>query len=243
MDGARLGSTPLYLGERRALITIARRDLALVVDTDDVATLVKLLRDDDIDPAVANWATRHVRSGWTCLDVGAGWGFTTSLLGRLAWQGHVHAWEADRRSFELLIQNVAANELFWIVRPTRARAGALPAVAPDGTPTLTVDLYLEQQASMTTLDLLRIGPRESATAVLDGAASTLRSSTDPHVLLEWSPNELRDAGRDPSVEISGLAARDFQPHVIDADGRDAPVGWAAVSTGGRLQLWLRAAGR
>lgn len=241
MDGARFSSTSLYLGGRRALITMARRDLALVVDTDDVGALGKLLRDDDIEPPVANWATRHVQSGWTCLDAGAGYGFVTSLLGRLAWQGCVHAWEAEPRAFELLTLNVAANELLWIARPTRARAGALPGIAGDGAPTLTVDLYLEQQASARTLDLLRIGPRESPTGVLDGAASTLRNSPEPHVLLEWNPNELREAGHDSSAEINGLAARGYQPHVIDANGCDAPVGWAAISTGGRLQLRLSAA--
>lgn len=173
------------------------------------------------DASLHRYLARHVRPGMTCLDVGANLGFVAAHLGTLVGpSGQVHAFEPIPTVRQKLTDNIARNGLEKVVaiHPlalSNAMGDARIAMAHDSAPnqgqaslvnssnqglqvqlrveTATIDDFVRQHG-ITRIDLMKIDIQGAEILLLEGGGYTF-GTLRPDLLIEVSPEDLRDAGR------------------------------------------------
>lgn len=107
-----------YVGKNRMLIFPVWGGL-LYSFADDVSLTPQLVGSGVFDVALTNYILLNVKPGHKVIDVGANIGYFTVLMGLLVGeQGKVLAYEAGRKNYGLLRDNVAMNMLFAKKRVT-----------------------------------------------------------------------------------------------------------------------------
>lgn len=120
----------MYVGGQRVLLKTKAGPL--LAASDDLGIMPSLALFGTFEDELANWLTETLVEGDTFVDVGAniGW-FTMIGAKRVGRSGKVVAVEADRRNFELLLDNLSMN---YVAANTDAVLAA--AAANAGTITL-----------------------------------------------------------------------------------------------------------
>lgn len=226
----------LALGSDRVLLEFDD-GMMLICDSADRRNLIRLLKAAQAAPRLAAFVRDTVESTWTCLDIAAGIGETSCVLGRVATQGAVHAFEANPLAWQLLNENVIANEIRRIVVPCRAAVGrraqfAVPRLDDAGSavPTLTLDAYWRGVLAGGRVDLVRIGGGALPSDVLAGATDLLTANPDCHVVIDWDPERIESSGP-RGTEAGRLVRASFRPSLIDPDGVVRKATWSQVKQG------------
>jgi FkbM family methyltransferase len=155
------------------------------------------------EPSLVREFERHVVPGTTALDVGAHIGsLTLPLAQRVGLEGHVYAFEPQKKVFRELVYNVRLNELHNVT-PLRFALSAEPGII-EMNPTAEKDGQTSigtggDRAEARTLDsfgffnvsLIKIDVEGHEAQVLRGARETI-SRCHPVILLEiWQPNRVK----------------------------------------------------
>jgi len=225
----------VYLGRDRLLVELDQLDMVYICDSSDSEAVTRLLRCGEIAPAVSAYLQRNVGPTWTCVDIDAGPGYFASLLGKLASNGQVHAFESAPIMWALLAENIAANGLAATVVRRRAAIGrgAEYCVGPgthveDFAPTLTLDLHWRHGLGCAAIDLVRIGDRTLPSLAIAGAAEAMAANPLCHFLVRWDPAAIESLGHAPRFEAAQLVRALPRPAVLDTDGRLEPTDWRAI---------------
>jgi FkbM family methyltransferase len=188
---------------------------------------------------VADLFEEILRDGDTMLDVGANFGYYAVRCARAVGpSGVVHAFEPDPAARELLTANVAANRLDGRlqIHPVAvadqdrqvafhlAEEAAFSGLTSTGRAALrdvvpitarSLDSFTDEH-QIEAVDALKIDVEGHEQAVLRGAASLLRRSPDPLVMLEVSAKNLSDESRAALADEPGsLFGNGYQTLVPD----------------------------
>lgn len=237
--------------------------LRLKVATSDVVGrhLYKYRRyEPEIEAALR--AQVRFEAGDLIFDIGANLGWYTLLLDRLAEQPcRIHAFEPDPDNFGLLTENLALNPHASEIIPVQAAAAdeagtmhltrypsgnngrhSLLALHPgERVPvaTLRLDDYCDRNGlADTPVRLLKIDIEGFEPVALRGAPALLRRCE--WVLIEHSPDYMRQAGLDPAELVHMLESAGLEPYAPREDGNLEPLTTAAVAMrDGQFNLFWR----
>ncbi|ONI91302.1 hypothetical protein ALI22I_09590 [Saccharothrix sp. ALI-22-I] len=209
-----------------------------------------------------------VDEGMTVLDVGANFGYHTSLFAaRVGERGRVVAMEPEPAMAAMLDRNVEANG-YRNVSTIRAAAGAVdgvaelwcsttnfachslnrdlvPAVARSVTvPVITLDGLYARNPGFRAPDLVKIDVEGWESEVLIGARATLLTHR-PVLWLEFWPDGLRRNGRSPEQLLLDLTAARYDLTMVDLVSGETDVvrGAEPVDVCDRQAARYRAEGR
>jgi FkbM family methyltransferase len=244
VEGARFPSGPVYLGEHQALVA-TRWGAKLVVDTRDSLLAPWLLLDGLWESHVTGWLQQTLRPGDIFVDVGANIGYYTVLGGQLVGKrGRVVAVEAHPGLAELLRRNVVINGLrdlvtvwnraAWSSATTlgfhlRTHYSANSSIGSVGDTGLSelgdTEELVEVQAvplddvlgELGRVDLLKLDVEGAEVHAVTGLAHTLRANSGITVMFEWSPEQIRQVGDDPSALLDLLRGHGFQFRLLEED--------------------------
>lgn len=210
----------------------------LLVPAADI-TVVPSLMAGDYERAEFAALERVVRPGMTVVDIGANIGLHAVFFGsRIGTAGRVFAFEPEPFNFRFLQTNVARNGLAnveCLMQGAGAHAGTLrlylvagtvgahTAAAVEGATAIDVavvrlDDALRDRAPR--IDLMKIDVEGYEAQVLEGCAATLERDR-PTLLIEFSPQLLRQCGTDPATLLRRL--RDLYSDILlfDDAGQEA----------------------
>lgn len=168
------------------------------------------------EQALQAWLAREVQPDAVCIDVGAAEGCATLLMARLAYQGHVHAFEPSERGAWIpknlqLSADVALAE----VNVHHVFVGAQSGTDGDGRRHLRLDDYVFNE-QMERIDVVKIDVDGPELDVLDGAAELLARfrpavcvEAHSHALCQGVVERLRSAGY--AVRVVDPPPHEFRP--------------------------------
>jgi FkbM family methyltransferase len=181
---------------------------------------------------------RMIRPGWTCLDVGACFGWYTVLLSRLAGErGAVHAFEPVTPNRECLESNLALNACRNVIVSASAlgeNAGRVAMFLPRDAVSAslqphadradcerleadvtTLDAYTAA-AGITRLDFLKADVEGAELLLLKGGIDTLRKFK-PVLMLEVQARSTLLFGYEPRALFSLLAELGYEAFTVSPD--------------------------
>jgi FkbM family methyltransferase len=191
-------------------------------DLDDVATYTKFLQNGDV-----------------YIDVGANIGFNAIIASKLVGPtGKVYAFEPDAKNFELLKYNIEMNELSNVILIQKA------VMEESKTATLmrsrinfgdhrvnfaAKDHYIGPKIECVSLDdffesltyqdlirikLIKIDAQGSDAKVLQGGKEFFRKHR-PHIIIEFAPAHLKNAGNSPFDIFSFIERHNYIPNKMN----------------------------
>lgn len=165
--------------------------------------------DTAYEPTTVAWLRSHLSDGATAVDVGAHIGFLTCFMARAVGpEGNVVAFEPDAENFRFLRRNLRLNHLAADVHAVGAGSGngsrqfhitgssdSHGFYEHPNTETLRVVTVQQVRLDdvLRDADLLKIDTEGAECDVLEGAQRLLSST--PPMLVEWTPDCQRKAGR------------------------------------------------
>ncbi|MBS0579339.1 MAG: FkbM family methyltransferase [Proteobacteria bacterium] len=204
------------------------------------------------EPAITRYLLANVRvgPGEVALDVGANLGWYSVLLQRLsAPDARIFCFEPDPRTFELLRENLAANDASRVSAlnialgeaqgsaqlrrykdSNNGRHSLIPGDDIAGSVTVPLDtlahFWENQGLGDAPIAFMKVDVEGFEYFVLKGAGALLQRCA--RILLEYSPQSLALAGRPPDALVqllksSGLTAQAF------VDGRPEPISYEALA--------------
>ena len=238
----------------RLLVGSRHENLVFLLEANDELIVPRFVVDGEYEPATTALLKRIVRHDSVCVDVGANFGYYACLMGHLAWNGRVLAYEADPRIFGLLAENVAINWCEGRVEPINAavaseegelmlhrwlkRSGNSGVIKPPDvfSPGITVEsepfavrsVALDSLVSeLDRVDVVKIDVEGSEALVIAGMSKFV-TAFRPTVVLEWSPAQMALAGSTPAALASAIAEWDTEVWTLEADGTLAPIDLATL---------------
>lgn len=186
-----------------------------------------------------------VKPGMAVLDVGAHVGYFSLLAARGAGStGKVYSFEPEPQNYELLLKNIEINGYKNIVSTQKAvsnKVGSttlfltaldngrhstyqhgLPETGNVAVETTTLDYFLEAEG-WPDIGLVKVDVEGAEMDVLAGMGQLLDKSPDLHMILEFSPSLLINAGTDPLQFLQELADRGFEVSCIAGPGEPQPL--------------------
>jgi FkbM family methyltransferase len=188
-------------------------------DLDDVATYTKFLKNGDV-----------------YVDIGSNIGFNVIIAAKLVGEtGKVYAFEPDEKNFELLKYNIELNDLTNVVLIQKAvmeesKTGTLMKSRTNfGDHRVNVadkDHYVGPKIDCISLDdffetlkyddlvkikLIKIDAQGSDVKVLQGAKKFF-AKYRPHIIIEFSPSYLKNAGSSPFDVFSFIERYGYLPN-------------------------------
>lgn len=92
-------------------ISVAGHNLDLHIGDSESEAWFEKLTASDYEPGTTHFLLQDLRETSVFADIGAYIGYFTLLAGKVMADGHVESFEMDRKNFEKLQRNVAANRL------------------------------------------------------------------------------------------------------------------------------------
>lgn len=216
----------------------------LTHDKHDTVISERIKKDKIWEPGETTLMTHLVKPGDTFVDVGANIGYFSILAGRLTGEnGQVIAFEPERENFSLLEYNIKLNNLDHVTAAQLALSSEsgtadlylnknnlgdhqLFPSKNDSTRTtskITLALGDDQLADIKQIDFLKVDTQGSEYHVLKGLSSVIaRSLPEMILLLEYTPNALRDAGIAPLTLLELLTDWNFNFYIL-TNSRLAPI--------------------
>jgi len=191
------------------------------------------------DPLESAWVRRLVRPGDVVFDIGANFGWYTTLSAKLVGpNGRVHGFEPVPGTFQVLKQNCEANDclrfamlnnfglgesagVFSIFVPQQHGGASL---RPSGIGPMvevqcqvrTLDSYCQEQG-VSVVRFVKCDVEGAELGVLRGAERLLASDSRPIWLLELNRETSSRFGHEPQSLLSHLARFDYSFHrIVDA---------------------------
>ncbi len=196
------------------------------------------------EPAELDFIRRHVTPGMTVFDVGANIGVhTLTLAAAVGPTGVVHAFEPSR-AFDLLMQNVALNDLGGRTRLNRCAVGrangsltlvqckpGCEAFTSHGgplrpefdtgerfeVPMISLDTYAHLNG-LDRVDFLKVDVEGSEPDVVRGAAGLLARHAIKLVMFEVNETCLANSGSSPAELVEQLSSAGFALHLLASHG-------------------------
>ncbi|PYQ64426.1 MAG: hypothetical protein DMF53_07415 [Acidobacteria bacterium] len=216
------------------------------------------------EPRERRFLQAQVEPGMVIFDVGANLGFYTLLLAdRVGPTGHVHAFEPDPLSCEILKSraagrsNIEINQTavgdhagtitLYTNRSNRAdnrvhpSLGAETAEAVD-VPLTTLDEYCIDR-NIERIDAVKMDIQGAEVAALEGFRKTIDRLKPRWVLIEFSPEHLRGAGSSPEAFWAILGELGYEPWGFGEGGEAFRIEDTGAFTrrweGGYTDVWAR----
>lgn len=229
------------LGRDTVLARLPQFDLELRVPAGD-ALGRNLFTQGIHAPAVADFLATgmHLRPGELAFDVGAGVGWHSLLLSRVAPRGaEIHAFEPDPWARGLLRENIAHNRAdgLYVVeaavgpapgearlhrygsRRRQGRWGALRAASLE-VPMVSLDEYCRDAGLLDRpVGFIKLGVQGFELQVLQGARAVL--SRCRLLLTEYAPADIERSGVHPAQLLDLLVAAGFIPELLTEAGTHA----------------------
>jgi FkbM family methyltransferase len=228
-----------YLGDGLVFLPTSL-GLPLVGFADDVQMTPSLLMQRKWDDPTTRLLERIIKPGDRFLDIGANIGYFTIFGAALAGgTGHVHAFEPNPRTYDVLARNVRMNRFSHVCTLHQCALGDRPGTA-------TIHTFVRNQASstlatlpdhllaewherpvdvdvpLTTLDsvfanrddvfsCIKMDAEGSEALIWAGATRFFREHVSDRtlILLEWNPPALAGAGADPRALLATFASHGF----------------------------------
>lgn len=245
---------PVYLGDHEALVA-TRWGAKMVVDTRDRLLAPWLLLDGLWESHLTGWMQRTLPPGGVAVDVGANIGYFTLLAAALVGPaGRVVAVEAHPALFGLLRRNVVMNghrstatlhnaaawsspgRLSFHQRVGYASNSSLATAGPAGLGELgdteeTVEVEAVALdtvlAHLERIDVLKVDVEGAEVQAFRGMAATLSGHPGMKIVFEWSPEQLRLMGDEPSLLVDLLAGAGYGFRLLERDME--PIGPAELA--------------
>lgn len=212
-------NTGTYGGER--IVASVGNDLWLTkvlnrflmyVESADMSVAPYLVTDGYWEKPLTDAFIERLRPGMTVVDVGANYGYYTLLAaGIVGTSGHVHSFEPNARTFELLMKNVQVNWLETIVSAHPLAAldsrkqvelhipnefqGRTTLFVPDGGPACAQSSFIEaaplDEIITSKVDLIKIDAEGSEPLVFEGMQRILGNNPDLTIFMEFNIPLLR----------------------------------------------------
>jgi FkbM family methyltransferase len=228
-----------YLGDGLVFLPTSL-GLPLIGFADDLQITPSILMQRKWDEPTTRLLERIIKPGDRFLDIGANIGYFTIFGAALAGgTGHVHAFEPNPRTYEVLARNVRMNRFSHVCTLHQCALGERPGTA-------TIHTFLRNQASstlstlpdhllaewqerpvdvdvpLTTLDsiftnrhdlfsCIKMDAEGSEAMIWAGGRRFFRDHITDRtiVLLEWNPPALAGAGADPRALLATFASHGF----------------------------------
>jgi len=220
-----------YVGEGR-LLARTIYGTRMFLDARDIVITPIIALKGYWEPELGDYIRSYLRPGMTFVDVGANMGYFSCLAAaRVGPTGRVVAYEADPEVHAFLVDNLslnwatswteAVNAAVWSEARTltlhrRGKYKGNTSVAKIGDDALlrcldTSEAFDVRAAPLDELiphgvvpDLVKIDVEGAEPWVLRGIAAAMSGQRKPTLLVEWSPDQIRDCGGDPS-EVANFA--------------------------------------
>jgi FkbM family methyltransferase len=224
--------TPVYLGDDSALCRVLGR-YKMYVDSRDADLSAHLLLDGFWELWVVETLVQTVRSGMTCVDIGAHLGFFSLLMADLAGEtGRVHAFEPNHALRLRLADSIALNGFARRTvthdmplsdrdgvaarlqvparQPGHGHVELMPADArPADWPLRT--RRADSIEGIDAPDIVKIDAEGSEEAIWRGMAGWFAQDRPMTVLLEFAPTRYAD----PAAFLAAIAAEGFGFAIAD----------------------------
>ena len=180
------------------------------------------------------------------IDVGAHIGYYTLLFAKLVGpNGHVYAFEASPKNFEILQINVQVNNYSNVTLIQKAVSNKNEQIVfymsgkhsnenflfkPNSAyeevkiKSVTLDDYFEDQKK---IDFIKIDIAGAESLALDCMDSILKKNEDIKIIQEWWPNAIRKHGKEPDKHLNHLIQLGYK--IYEIDGTNDQVSQITVS--------------
>lgn len=215
-----------------AKVTVRTADGRRFTENVHEAWFLKLMMLARRDPAETCVVNALVKRGDTVLDVGANYGWYTTLMSKLVGSsGQVHAFEAAPTTMALLQRNCRENGVGREVTLNNVALGSAPGtvtihvpkqhggaslkpyydepVAKHDVPMITLDSYLADK-KVSGIKLAKMDVEGSELAILKGASTLLKSDSPPVWLMEVSRVASGPFGYTPEELTAYLADHGYE---------------------------------
>jgi FkbM family methyltransferase len=228
-----------YLGDGLVFLPTSL-GLPLVGFADDLQITASLLMHRSWDVPTTHLLERVLHPGDAFLDIGANIGyFTVFGATQVGGTGHVHAFEPNPRTFDVLARNVRLNTFGHVCTLhasaladapgrrvmhtfTRNQGSSTLAELPDRLLAEWHERPIEQEVPVTTLDAafagtdtvfscIKVDAEGSEAMIWAGGERFFRDHVGPHtvILLEWNPPALEGAGADRAALLARFIRAGF----------------------------------
>lgn len=212
----------------------------LYADLSDRDMFTSVYFAGEFEPAVTKVISAMVRPGDVCLDIGANFGWYTTLLNALAGpSGAVHSFEPVPRVFESLVKNVALAGTPANIVLNNVALGDEPGTAvmhifaglPNGytslsaqgrddyttveSPLLVLDTYLREHR-VGPINFIKMDVEGAELMCLRGAKSLFQQAVPPIWMIEMAEATSRGFGYLPNVLVEFLREQaDYEFYAVD----------------------------
>jgi FkbM family methyltransferase len=229
------GGNATYAGNNRLLTRLVVDDimLTLLVEADDLLIVPQFVMSGIHEASLTRFFLSNVKPQHNCLDIGANFGYFTCLLARLATEGKTIGIEPQRHVYELLRDNIFANDLQSTATSINVAVGAtrepltlyrrhkrsgntsIIKVSGDDVRYLgeaTPEPFEIEAVSIDDLlsefdhriDIIKIDVEGAEPLVFRGAQQTITANPQIRIVMEWSPGQIIHAGFDPREFVKEL---------------------------------------
>ena len=191
---------------------------------------LRVMCDREYEPALSQIASQLIEPGDKVIDVGANFGWYTTLFATLAGNGRVLSYEPSPRTFGILSANIVANDLADRVHARNVCVGATSGTVTmelgdasesglahivDSTGATTAEIQmvsLDEDYGSTDRQVayVKIDVEGYETPVLEGARQLLGSDHPPIVQIEVNDEALERAGSSRQAVIDLLSGHGYE---------------------------------
>ena len=259
------GAKATYMGSGRVLTRANFLELMYFLDASDLLFAPRFIMNGILEEDVSNFFLRKIRPDSRCVDVGANFGYYSCMMAKLAFEGKTIGIEADPKTFALLNDNVVINWLAHIAtavnvavsdqdgeltlyrRDTRSgNTGIIQfeTTTPDrwaGQPPVQFTVPARTLDSLVSepVDFLKVDVEGAEPLVFRGAQALLERSPSIQIVMEWSPDQIKDAGFEAASFAEALEGYGLSAEVMNYDGTQTPVSWAEIRAHSLCNLLLQ----
>jgi FkbM family methyltransferase len=236
------GRGTVWIGDNRIVTRMSLPDMfyddpLFILNANDVQLLPPLIRDGYYERNSTYYVCRRVHGAQLCIDVGANIGYYTVVMARQAPDAEIIALEPNPVTYELLTANINLNWLTPRCRPLLKGASDKPETLRMAYQTTHlvnaqivdadrhVAFHSDCQAEFTTIDeltepygykcdFIKTDTEGYEPKVLAGMQRTLDHSPNLSIMMEWSPEQIKQVGISVSAFCTDLVDRRFRLHVI-----------------------------